>query len=381
VSVIELDISPEFDLIARSLVADKKKRKKNAPKAVDLSTALTSLNIEDTIHGSSTLELGIYDESFNLLDSGFFDADNNGKVDPVDLNYPFNSPQWWRLTQVDYKEDATATLSFMERGAVHMMSHEGPLKVSRGKRTRAQFLKGLTNHVKAGGGIRFVSKDLNVKQTVAKVQEPARRKEDKAKGISLEEGRDLKIGGVHANTEQIRNAETVCDVCEQEQAGEIATLAALVGCIQESKMKNLNYGDRDSLGILQVRVSTSGSARRVRPVARGSEGDPPGLRRCRRRRADLQQAVQLQGRHRPAAARELLGCRPPARPGSQLAVLPRRQRRLLRPGDHADPAEARGPHPPRRPLADLLGRDGRQPGDCLRDEARPRVRPDGVPGR
>ena len=72
---------------------------------------------------------------------------------------------------------------------------------------------------------------------------------------------DLTIKGVAADPEQKRNMEVVIDTASGvDGAGNRSVLAAIVAVIQESACKNLDYGDRDSKGILQVRDSTAGPA-------------------------------------------------------------------------------------------------------------------------
>lgn len=143
------------------------KRKKGLPNAASLTTAMTSLELEDTIEGSSTLTVTIADPDFTYI--AFFDIDENGRLDPIDVNYPLDSAMWWRLTMLDISDNLGYTelkATFMERGAVYMQHHFGPIKASRGKVTRAEFIKARCDEIKAGGGLRFHSKELHKKQPI-----------------------------------------------------------------------------------------------------------------------------------------------------------------------------------------------------------------------
>lgn len=266
-TILENLENPEINLIARQVLASRKRRKKSAPSMVDFAGAITDIDIADTMKGSSTLSLPIFDEGCALLDSGFFDADRDGKLDPIDLNYPAGSRYWWRLTQVALDDvggaDAELTMVFMERPAVYMMQHKGPVKSSRAKRTRAEFLAFLARHVKAGGGIHFVSKDLHKKQKTRKSEKTeTERSVNKdggiAKGAKIVitdwQGHDYKL-----KPDEIKNAEKVLDAAAEDTSAERPILALLEACIVEAPFfRNPKGGTGTSAGILQL-LSSHGS--------------------------------------------------------------------------------------------------------------------------
>ena len=55
--------------------------------------------------------------------------------------------------------------------------------------------------------------------------------------------------------EQVANAETIADVAHQRGLPDRAVVIALATAVQESRLRNLPYGDRDSLGLFQQRPS------------------------------------------------------------------------------------------------------------------------------
>lgn len=57
-------------------------------------------------------------------------------------------------------------------------------------------------------------------------------------------------------TEQVANAETIADVGRDRDLPERAIVIALATAQQESRLRNLDYGDRDSLGLFQQRPSS-----------------------------------------------------------------------------------------------------------------------------
>jgi hypothetical protein len=55
--------------------------------------------------------------------------------------------------------------------------------------------------------------------------------------------------------EQVANAQTIARVAEGRRLPERAVVIGLATAYQESGLRNLNYGDRDSLGLFQQRPS------------------------------------------------------------------------------------------------------------------------------
>lgn len=158
---------------ARQITADRRLGGRRGGQMVDLEEMIEDIKFKDTIKGSSTITVSIVDPNWSLTDQGFWDARADGRLDPLDVNYPDGSRFWWRLTQVGLDSEARSpkvTLTFMERAAAHLMAHKGPVKVSRGKSTRAQFIWALAARVKAGGGIRVLSLELTKKQPKAKAK-------------------------------------------------------------------------------------------------------------------------------------------------------------------------------------------------------------------
>jgi LysM repeat protein len=87
-----------------------------------------------------------------------------------------------------------------------------------------------------------------------------------ANGLSMSSviysGRTLTIPGVVApavaglTVEQTANARVIIQVARELGVSDRGTVIALAAAMQESGLRNLNYGDRDSLGLFQQRPST-----------------------------------------------------------------------------------------------------------------------------
>jgi hypothetical protein len=65
----------------------------------------------------------------------------------------------------------------------------------------------------------------------------------------------LPATGIRLTGEQIGNARTIAQVGYQRGLPDRAVVIALATAMQESRLRNLDYGDRDSLGLFQQRPS------------------------------------------------------------------------------------------------------------------------------
>src|SRR5215471_107873 len=241
-----LALAQDTDLGAAVLkVAD------GALRSVNVVSRLTDGSVDRTMDGASTLTLMLDDHRRDLLRSGVLDRQVDLQLDGL----------WWRLVKVSKSGDQL-TLTFEDRQVAFLREITTPRKASRSKMTRAEFALSIVREVKKGGGIAFVCPDLHTTQQIASATvQPAAATSTTQGSSSLDQGiasgTALTIKGAPATPEQRSNGEAVLQVAAQLNAGPRATLALLQACIQESTMRNLNYGDADSLGILQVRSSTA----------------------------------------------------------------------------------------------------------------------------
>jgi hypothetical protein len=238
-------------LWATQIIGEKARKGHKLPKDVDLADAIVDIDTTDTIRGSSTIVLTIADLTGALLDNGFFDVNADGKPEPLDVNYPDGSRYWWRLTQIglDYSgQGVTGTLTFMARGVVLLDEKTGHRKASRGKRTRAQFLRDRVAEVKQFGGLKFVCREVSVKQPIEGTKTPkksaAEKRDEKASGITPNDR--LRIKHVKPNSKQLRRVELALQEAQDADAPEKAALELLMAGIGEDDFGNtvnsLGYG-------------------------------------------------------------------------------------------------------------------------------------------
>jgi hypothetical protein len=101
-------------------------------------------------------------------------------------------------------------------------------------------------------------------------------------------------------TEQVTNARTIAAVAAERGLPERAVVIALATAQQESRLRNLDYGDRDSLGLFQQRPSQGwGTPAQVQDPEYAAGKFYDGLVKVPNwetgRLTDVSQSVQLSG--------------------------------------------------------------------------------------
>lgn len=85
-------------------------------------------------------------------------------------------------------------------------------------------------------------------------------------------GKDVHVEGLDLPAEQVPNAQTIVAAGLSLDVPTKGQIIALATAMQESRLRNLNYGDRDSLGLFQQRPSQGwGSAQQIRDPVYASE--------------------------------------------------------------------------------------------------------------
>ncbi|MGC5006446.1 NlpC/P60 family protein [Streptomyces sp. NBC_01762] len=85
-------------------------------------------------------------------------------------------------------------------------------------------------------------------------------------------GKNVHIKGLDLPAEQVPNAQTIVAAGLSLDVPKKGQIVALATAMQESQLRNLNYGDRDSLGLFQQRPSQGwGSAQQIRDPVYASE--------------------------------------------------------------------------------------------------------------
>lgn len=271
-------------------------------RVIDLEArgAITSIELERTIEGASTLTIVLRDPNQRLfsqwakrmrpkqptgrqqrrpveVDEGWdpiMSPDLIGRAMQVELDGAV-----FRLVGAAYQHQTEeTTLTFEDRIVYLLRRKRGERRASRAKVTRAQFILSLLREVKLTKPP-FVCPDLSVRQPIdnpdtgsssqralPRASTQALRSTDtntatstpsEATGSGIAANADLTVKGAKATGQQIRVGQQVLDTCSQIGADPRPTKACVCACMVESQMQNLDGGDRDSRGVLQVRDSTA----------------------------------------------------------------------------------------------------------------------------
>jgi hypothetical protein len=211
--------------------------------------AVTDATIERTIEGASTFTLKLLDEgpAHQLLNSKLFDSVVDLKLDRL----------WFELAKVSKTGD-DLELTFEDREIAWLRRYKGAKKAYRDSTTRAEFVVALLREVKEGR-IRYHIPELHKKQPAAEIKKtsdrPTPRQRQESRSGGLGPGENLKVRGEKATPYQLHMCERVLDVAESMGLRRKLRVAGIAVIIEESGARNLDHGDRDSLGLFQQRPS------------------------------------------------------------------------------------------------------------------------------
>ena len=274
-------------------------------RVIDLEArgAITSIELERTIEGASTLTIVLRDPNQRLF-SEWAKRMRPRQLTPKRKRSPVEVDEGWdpimtpdllgramevhldgaifRLVGAAYQHQTEeTTLTFEDRVVYLLRRKRGERRASRSKVTRAQFILSLLREIKLTKPP-FICPDLSVAQPIDKADTgsssssralprqstAALRVADapltspstpgEAGGQGISSGAELTVKGAKATPQQKRVGQQVLDTCAQVGADPRPTKACVCACIVESQMQNLEGGDRDSRGVLQVRDSTAG---------------------------------------------------------------------------------------------------------------------------
>lgn len=204
----------------------------------NVTGAITSAELERTIDGASTLSISLHDPERRLLRSGIFETAVDIELDGL----------YFRLVSVS-KSDDQLSLTFEERAVSLLRRKDKPLKVSRDKITRSQFVKRLVDEVKIYP-IDFYAPDLSKSGKVKKT--PTVRAETRSSGIA--KGAKVTVKGARASASQIKVMNEVLDAATAAGASGKALTSLVAMIIIECVFQNVQGegDDSKSYGVIQA---------------------------------------------------------------------------------------------------------------------------------
>lgn len=219
---------------------------------LDITERVTDWSVKSTIEGASTLTLVVRDSDGKVRRSRIFKDKKAVYLDAVGLE--------WALAGAS-KTGRDLTLTFEDRRVAGLRRHRKQRKVTRAKNTRAEFVKMLVDEVDEPR-IVFVCPELHKRQPIAKSTDHETRDEKdsrRGKGLADKASLHFRADPRDATPAQLRLAERVLDIAASLDSPERAALALAEAVINETAIKNVAFGDRTSLGVLQVLDSTARS--------------------------------------------------------------------------------------------------------------------------
>lgn len=194
-----------------------------------------------TIEGASTLKLTIHDPDGELRESDLLLTKFDVEIDGL----------WFRYTGVSRQDRDTLILTFQARNVDRLRIAPGAIKGKRGTYTRAEFWASqVVNEVK-GPRVPLWIRELHEVQPIENASQAKAAKKTsnvtRSKGLGTDAGgldpsAKLEVKGVPANSEQLRNGETVLSVGASLNAPRNAMLAVIMAGTQENNMTNANTG-------------------------------------------------------------------------------------------------------------------------------------------
>lgn len=217
---------------------------------LDIHDAITDARLERTIEGEFSLAVDCTDPEKVILNHPMFTLGGDAKLDAIDVRV---DDVWFRLSAMT-RQGTTTTLTFDHRSIIYLRAHKGPLKVSRNKSTRAEFVLRLIREVKKTH-IPFYSPDLHKKQPIADPEVQAAHDSHKQR---VSHTTDIKVDNVKANHEQLANIETCLDIATSEGATELAVKGMLVAGMGESNFLSDSTNPKSGAsGVFQFLPSTA----------------------------------------------------------------------------------------------------------------------------
>lgn len=211
----------------------------------NISELTTSGSITRTMDGASHIDASVRDANRAILRSGILSK-------TIDLTL---DTRQFRLAQ-NQKQGPQLGMTFEDKIIAQLRDLDDTKTASRGKMTRAQFIKMLVKTIKTDGGIRFFSPELDKIQPIAGVKDDRVTKSKKHPG--LEKSELLRVGGAIANKQQVDTAERILNQGYHLKANRKVNIAAIMTAEDECGLINVQHGDAagpDSIGVFQQRDS------------------------------------------------------------------------------------------------------------------------------
>lgn len=215
---------------------------------------VTEASLSMTIEGASTFTVTLIDRDLVLTRSDRLQKGLDTQIDGL----------YFRLANFKKTEDQV-TLVFEDREVAIMRLYTAYTKVSKDTMNRFQFIVSLVRGVRELA-IPIVCPELEGGiPPKAKTDRADSKKKDLNRALGLQFDAKFTVKIKQADAQQKEMAERILDVGVAMHARRKVLVAAMMTAIQESTLRNLDHGDRDSLGLFQQRASWGSAQNRQNP--------------------------------------------------------------------------------------------------------------------
>ena len=191
---------------------------------IDVREICLRAEIVDVMKGSPSLEFDIWDPDGDLRTSGRLNR-------TVDIH--IGGGRWYRLADIKRGEGGTLTLIFESKWSDRLKRKFGPMKQSRAKGTRAEFILAAINKV-AKGQVEFICPELTKKQPMDKKEKTKKKKKERKQGFGPGDKKEIQVKKSDADSAQIDNIDRVLTTGKRLGASDKVMIGSIETITQES---------------------------------------------------------------------------------------------------------------------------------------------------
>jgi cell wall-associated NlpC family hydrolase len=204
----------------------------------EITVRVASCKLERAIEGASSLTVVIHDPEFKFLRSAAIQGPpRKSRLGKNLAGTVVIDNQVFVVTGLHLQAGHMVEVTLEDETVWRLRQFNKPLVMSRGKVTRAEFIK----HMFDEAGVELICPELDKKQPIestAEAEKAAQKNRKRKPGFSAHA--KLTVKKQPADSEQRHNIETALDVAASHHSGEPAAAALLVSIIQESLARSNN---------------------------------------------------------------------------------------------------------------------------------------------
>jgi hypothetical protein len=189
----------------------------------------SSVRLKRTVEGASSIIVAVHDPDLEFLNSPALEGEHDTLESFVVLEN-----QVFALSGIHIAKGHLIEATLEDEAVYRLRKNKKALTMSRGKATRAQFIK----HIFAESGVPLNASELDTKQPIETVKEKETREEkNKKRKPGISDHAKLTVKGQPIDSEQHEVLEIGLAQAVQDNAGHLATLALICATIGEASAR------------------------------------------------------------------------------------------------------------------------------------------------